>query len=62
LLNKGKPMTNYEDLLLLFKSWNFDLSPKKISLMRLVGKWQNTLIMRWEKPFKLLSKMPSLYP
>jgi hypothetical protein len=32
LLNKGKPMTNYEDLLPLFKPWNFDLSPKKFGV------------------------------
>ncbi len=57
LLNKGKPMIDYED----FKPLKFSIySKKNIELMRLTKKWQNPQTMKWKKALKLLSKMPSL--
>jgi hypothetical protein len=44
LLNKGKPMINYEHFKLLFNFLKFHSIPNKkrlMGLMGLVGKWQN---------------------
>jgi hypothetical protein len=61
LLSKVKPMIAHEDFLFLFQFLKLWFISKKNGLIGLARKWQNTLKMGWEKPLKLLSKMPNLY-